>query len=630
MNAVRRQGIIVHVTRRLWCASAVVALLTLFLLSFTPAASVDAADAQSFPVMQPDDATFRKWMHSYNSAPTIAAPLEAQMASAPGSSVDLLSHLSYVPSERSQGSCGNCWAWAGTGCLEIALDTQTGIYDRLSVQYINSCQYPITANPCCDGGWLSYDFVGFYDATGICIPWSNTNAGWQDRDAGCDVVCGSIATEPNYPIADISSATVKTHSSEGVPSDDAAMANIKAVLDSGSAVWFAFFVPTVSAWSQFTGFWLNNGEEVVCDLDAICSGTSRWGGHAVLCVGYDDSDPDNRYWVMLNSWGTANGERPNGLFRVDMDMDYDTTCSTYAFYWQTLDVSFGVALPPPVVRTDAATGVEETTARLNGTLVDDLGFERDCRFAYGTLSSGSYEYTTEWQPDMGSGEAFQADVAGLPPGTVCYFRAQALNAGGTDSGDEEVFLTKPLPPQDFSAWATGETSATLTWIRGEGAERTIVRGKQGSLPSGPEDGYPVYDGPATACSDESLAPGSSYWYRAWSVADEPDIVSVWGDDSAQDGTTTIGNGLWMEGDVSLDAQVNITDAMLIAQFTVGMRTLDSTQLLCADTTDDGLANIVDAMHIAQFTVDPDTTGDILFKLLWSNPEDNALLDPLDT
>jgi len=300
------------------------------------------AGQEYFPAMHPDDETLERWLRSYDLAPMATAAPQVTMSDAPAGSLDLLSHLSYVPSERSQGSCGNCWAWAGTGCMEIALDVQTGIYDRLSVQYINSCQYPITGNPCCDGGWLSYDFVGFYDATRMCIPWSNTNASWQDRNAGCNVACGTIATEPYYPIGDIAAVTVPTHASEGVLSDEAAIANIKSVLDSGRAVWFAFFVSSTSAWSQFTSFWLTKGEEVVCDLDAICSGTGRWGGHAVLCVGYDDSDPDNPYWVMLNSWGTAGGVRPNGLFRVDMDMDYDTTCLTYAFYWQTLDVSFGI------------------------------------------------------------------------------------------------------------------------------------------------------------------------------------------------------------------------------------------------------------------------------------------------
>ena len=50
---------------------------------------------------------------------------------------------------------------------------------------------------------------------------------------------------------------------------------------------------------------------------------------------------------MVNSWGTAGGSRPNGIFRLDMKMDYDCTYfdqgeSVSNFYWQTLDVSFNI------------------------------------------------------------------------------------------------------------------------------------------------------------------------------------------------------------------------------------------------------------------------------------------------
>ena len=45
---------------------------------------------------------------------------------------------------------------------------------------------------------------------------------------------------------------------------------------------------------------------------------------------------------MLNSWGTAGGRRPNGLFRVNMDMNYRcVNYPYYSFYWQTLDIDFG-------------------------------------------------------------------------------------------------------------------------------------------------------------------------------------------------------------------------------------------------------------------------------------------------
>lgn len=45
---------------------------------------------------------------------------------------------------------------------------------------------------------------------------------------------------------------------------------------------------------------------------------------------------------MLNSMGTAEGFRPNGIFRLDMNLNYDCVYydkdnPVWVFYWQTLD-----------------------------------------------------------------------------------------------------------------------------------------------------------------------------------------------------------------------------------------------------------------------------------------------------
>ncbi|MEA1863590.1 MAG: dockerin type I repeat-containing protein, partial [Euryarchaeota archaeon] len=60
----------------------------------------------------------------------------------------------------------------------------------------------------------------------------------------------------------------------------------------------------------------------------------------------------------------------------------------------------------------------------------------------------------------------------------------------------------------------------------------------------------------------------------------------------------------MEGDVNGNGHVTIGDAMLIAQHTTHIITLDADQLKRADTTDEGSVTIGDAMHISQYTVDP--------------------------
>jgi len=83
----------------------------------------------------------------------------------------------------------------------------------------------------------------------------------------------------------------------------------------------------------------------------------------------------------------------------------------------------------------------------------------------------------------------------------------------------------------------------------------------------------------------------------------------------------------MEGDVTLNGHVDIVDAMFIAQWVVGLRTLSTGQLECADTFDDGTPDIADAMHIAQWVVDPNMTLGVLKVPLWQSPADDHMLHP---
>ena len=339
-----------------WLAG-ILGLILCLALVFSVAAPMAAEDAeegcdscQAYPIMHPDRETREEWIEAYNSAPRAYIEMEGFQVPSPTGSLSLLDHLDYTPAERNQGDCGNCWAWAGTGCLGIALDVQEGIKDRLSVQYINSCGFDVIGTTCCEGAWL-FDLADFYDVTGMTIPWSNTNAHWQDGDASCDTACSSISTTPNYPITSIQEVTIPT---QGV-GQATAIANIKNVLNQNKAVFFSFFLPNSSTWDDFNSFWNASGESVLYDMDQFCGipyddSPDEGGGHAVLCVGYNDDDPNNSYWIMLNSWGTGpTGNRPNGLFRIDMDMNYQCVNNPYySFYWETLDVAFGGNNPPNV------------------------------------------------------------------------------------------------------------------------------------------------------------------------------------------------------------------------------------------------------------------------------------------
>ncbi len=334
----------------------VLTVLSIFLwMGFGGAAfSADTTSGQTheYSIMRPDPETLHRWLDDYEfleEAPldtAIASRLMEAGAQNLGTPMSLLSRLKYTPSERSQGSCGDCWVWAGTGVMEVDLDVQKSIYDRLSTQFLNSCK---TSFACC-GGSLN-DFAGWYSSQKEAIPWSNTNASFKDGSTKCSasassVSCSSISKTPNYPITSISAAKIAT---QGV-SQSTAIANIKNILQQNKAVEFDFWLANSTDWQAFYDFWGNKSESDVWDPDSYCGHTwsdSGGGGHAVLIVGYDDS-ASTPYWLVLNSWGTTS-QRPNGLFRLKMNMNYscmmhETGYSDwYSRQFSTLDIQWGAS-----------------------------------------------------------------------------------------------------------------------------------------------------------------------------------------------------------------------------------------------------------------------------------------------
>ena len=293
-----------------------------------------------------------QWIKEYNNEPElpVAAAVNdrltvKQYPESNGSSFSLLPYLNYSPSERDQGpNCGSCWEWTTTGVMEIALAYKNGIKDRLSVQYLNSH----LQDTCC-GGTIG-KAAQFYANSKMAIPWSNSNAQWQDSDCPChgnsSVAPSSISTSKNYPIKSITAYKLVTWGPHG---KDIAIEKIKEALNHGYPCYVSIFFPNDNEFKKFCDFWGNQPENVVWNADLPDGSTYDYqnGGssHAVLCVGYNDTDPNNRYWIILNSWG-APPNRPNGLFRINMDMDYSThydACN--AFWFQTLDINYDV---PPV------------------------------------------------------------------------------------------------------------------------------------------------------------------------------------------------------------------------------------------------------------------------------------------
>jgi len=100
---------------------------------------------------------------------------------------------------------------------------------------------------------------------------------------------------------------------------------------------------------------------------------------------------------------------------------------------------------PPAVQTDPATSITETTATLNGEILNDFG---------NTITESGFVYSTTPNPIIGGADvsqiqtaplvtagAFSENISGLNPSTTYYFKAYAVSAGGTGYGSNTAFST---------------------------------------------------------------------------------------------------------------------------------------------------------------------------------------------
>ena len=280
-------------------------------------------------------------------------------ATASFTSINNLNKITYTPTDRDQGSAGTCWVWAGTAAMEADLKTQLNpASNRLSIQYFdsnyNDGTYKSANNPLnwagCGGDM--WDFSEFYDTRKIAVPWSNTGASYQDGSRICStgtaVPASAITTTPNYTINSSSTTSISTFH------DAAAVSNIKTIINQGKVPVFCFYLANSADWSAFKNFWYSQPESALWTGNFSCGKYYDYendgAGHAVACVGYNDDslDTNQHYWIMLNSWGTASGMRPNGLFRVPIYYNYNCADSEGLAntYWYKIDTTY-TASPSP-------------------------------------------------------------------------------------------------------------------------------------------------------------------------------------------------------------------------------------------------------------------------------------------
>jgi len=174
----------------------------------------------------------------------------------------------------------------------------------------------------------------------------------------------------------------------------------------------------------------------------------------------------------------------------------------------------------PTVTTQAVSSIDAPTATGNGNITATGGEDAS---AWGTclattIQSG-YPDTGD-TVDAGSGTggtgAFTTSIDGLSAATRYYVRAYATNTAGTSYGALVTFATKIDPPADLACTVISQGQINLTWTKGSGIEKTLIRRKVGSYPSSTSDGDQIYFDTGTSHSDTTCSCGTHYYYRAWS------------------------------------------------------------------------------------------------------------------
>lgn len=189
-------------------------------------------------------------------------------------------------------------------------------------------------------------------------------------------------------------------------------------------------------------------------------------------------------------------------------------------YRPTLEITY--TAETPTVRTDAASSVATTTARLNATIVDNGGDDCEVRWGYGTTSQASitaYDTSTAWGGTYTTGNKPYLDIDSLTANETYYFRVEARNSEGTDLGAEQSFTTESSVDDvtTFRAYPSANL-VNLSWAKGAGASSTVIRYSYDTYPTSITEGTALYNGTDVNYQHTGLATGVTIFYSAWGLS----------------------------------------------------------------------------------------------------------------
>jgi len=224
--------------------------------------------------------------------------------------------VNYITSVKNQGTCGSCWAFAALAQFESAVRIYSN-YPLIPIDF--SEQELVSCHPDyygCYGGNFPTDYLeqnGIVDEN--CFPYDTLQNIYIYFP--CDSICDDASYRKNYRLdVDI----VNTHF------------NIQTIKE---AVYVSPMFLGMDALSSFASLGTVSSDYIWLP-DSTDSNETSVGGHALLCIGWDDS---LQYLIFKNSWGTNWGD--SGFIKIGyraFDMNFSkniwlspNTYETYIF-----------------------------------------------------------------------------------------------------------------------------------------------------------------------------------------------------------------------------------------------------------------------------------------------------------
>ena len=260
---------------------------------------------------------------------------------------------------------------------------------------------------------------------------------------------------------------------------------------------------------------VTNAATLIAQNSATINGTVTLGSESIIFKGFEYKLANSSTWIPLvvNASGSTinynlTGLTPNSAYQFRA---YATT-SAGIVYGTTQNFTT-LAVVTPVVVTNAATSIAQTTAILNGTITVGSEAVITQGFEWTLSNSTTWNITTESLTANG----ITRNLTGLAPNTAYKYRAYAVTESGTIYGSVQNFTTLAINAPTVVtnvASAITETTATLNGTITPATETITSQGFEWRV-ANTNIWMPItISGNALTHNLTGLTPNTSYEFRA--------------------------------------------------------------------------------------------------------------------